>query len=225
MSQCKYTGYSETRMRSLRLGSNLERHWNVSKCWLCSSQQSKGIFSQQQTVYKDHRTPSVKSNSSANFSSPLQAIHKLTEYLCFQVRNIAQELVDAFDLPDHVTRAPIAMQSNAYSQYTQYVGFWLPTNSSCIQNLEAIGGWLGYQNLISVLLSLIQTIGCVNSWKLKWYSGIPQLSWCLLLFLCSAPMYWNIRDHKMSIDVSIIKYKLLVAMDIYRKKWNYHLKW
>ncbi|XP_022929316.1 acyl-coenzyme A oxidase, peroxisomal [Cucurbita moschata] len=52
-----------------------------------------------------------------------KAIHKLTEYLCFQVRNIAQELVDAFDLPDHVTRAPIAMKSNAYSQYTQYIGF------------------------------------------------------------------------------------------------------
>ncbi|XP_027365510.1 acyl-coenzyme A oxidase 2, peroxisomal [Abrus precatorius] len=52
-----------------------------------------------------------------------KAIHKLTEYLSFQVRNIARELVDAFDLPDHVTRAPIAMQSEAYSQYTQYVGF------------------------------------------------------------------------------------------------------
>lgn len=52
-----------------------------------------------------------------------KAIHKLTEYLSFQVRNVARELVDAFDLPDHVTRAPIAMQSDAYSQYTQYVGF------------------------------------------------------------------------------------------------------
>ncbi|KAK6923740.1 Acyl-CoA dehydrogenase/oxidase C-terminal [Dillenia turbinata] len=52
-----------------------------------------------------------------------KAIHKLTEYLCFQVRNVAKELVDAFDLPDHVTRAPIAMQSEAYSQYTQYIGF------------------------------------------------------------------------------------------------------
>ncbi|KAK7318581.1 hypothetical protein RJT34_03284 [Clitoria ternatea] len=52
-----------------------------------------------------------------------KAIHKLTEYLSFQVRNIARELVDAFDLPDHVTRAPIGMQSEAYSQYTQYVGF------------------------------------------------------------------------------------------------------
>ncbi|ESW31630.1 hypothetical protein PHAVU_002G254300, partial [Phaseolus vulgaris] len=29
------------------------------------------------------------------------AIHKLAEYLSFQVRNVARELVDAFDLPDH----------------------------------------------------------------------------------------------------------------------------
>ncbi|KAL9377895.1 hypothetical protein Peur_029230 [Populus x canadensis] len=52
-----------------------------------------------------------------------KAIHKLTDYLSFQVRNIAKELVDAFDLPDHVTRAPIGMQSEAYAQYTHYVGF------------------------------------------------------------------------------------------------------
>lgn len=53
----------------------------------------------------------------------MQAIHKLTEYLSFQMRSVARELVDAFDLPDHVTRAPIAMQSEAYSQYTQSAGF------------------------------------------------------------------------------------------------------
>ncbi|CAN4106425.1 unnamed protein product [Withania somnifera] len=54
-----------------------------------------------------------------------KAIHKLAEYLCFQVKNIARELVDAFDLPDYVTRAPIGAQtpSEAYSQYTQNVGF------------------------------------------------------------------------------------------------------
>ncbi|GMH24722.1 hypothetical protein Nepgr_026565 [Nepenthes gracilis] len=52
-----------------------------------------------------------------------KAIHKLVEYLSFQVKNIAKELVDAFDLPDNVTRAPIAMQSEAYAQYTQFVGF------------------------------------------------------------------------------------------------------
>ncbi|XP_022751054.1 acyl-coenzyme A oxidase, peroxisomal-like isoform X2 [Durio zibethinus] len=52
-----------------------------------------------------------------------KAIHKLTEYLSFQVRNIAGELVDAFDLPPYVTRAPLAMKSEAYAQYTQLVGF------------------------------------------------------------------------------------------------------
>ncbi|KAK6135024.1 hypothetical protein DH2020_031251 [Rehmannia glutinosa] len=54
-----------------------------------------------------------------------KAIHKLTEYLSFQVKNVAKELVDAFDLPDYVTRAPIGMQAaeEAYSQYTQYAGF------------------------------------------------------------------------------------------------------
>ncbi|KAK9230691.1 hypothetical protein WN944_023663 [Citrus x changshan-huyou] len=52
-----------------------------------------------------------------------KAIHKLTEYLSFQVRNIAGELIDAFDLPDYVTRAPIARQSDAYAYYTQIVGF------------------------------------------------------------------------------------------------------
>ncbi|KAJ8619165.1 hypothetical protein MRB53_015351 [Persea americana] len=52
-----------------------------------------------------------------------KAIHKLTEYLSFQVKNVARELVDAFDLPDHVTRAPIGRQSEAYMHYTQYIGF------------------------------------------------------------------------------------------------------
>lgn len=54
-----------------------------------------------------------------------KAIHKLADYLSFQVKNIAKELVDAFDLPDHVTRAPIGKQSlgEAYTEYTQYVGF------------------------------------------------------------------------------------------------------
>ncbi|CAO2144704.1 unnamed protein product [Urochloa humidicola] len=52
-----------------------------------------------------------------------KAIHKLTDYLSYQVRLVAQELVDAFDLPDLIIRAPIGMQSQAYAQYTQYVGF------------------------------------------------------------------------------------------------------
>ncbi|RZC87697.1 hypothetical protein C5167_028149 [Papaver somniferum] len=52
-----------------------------------------------------------------------KAIHKLTDYLSFQVKSVSRELVDAFDLPDNVTRAPIGMKSEAYTHYTQYVGF------------------------------------------------------------------------------------------------------
>ncbi|KAG9451578.1 hypothetical protein H6P81_011543 [Aristolochia fimbriata] len=52
-----------------------------------------------------------------------KAIKKLTEYLSFQVKNVARELIDGFDLPDEVTRAPIAKQSDPYGQYTQNVGF------------------------------------------------------------------------------------------------------
>ncbi|RZC49296.1 hypothetical protein C5167_017718 [Papaver somniferum] len=52
-----------------------------------------------------------------------KAIHKLTDYLSFQVKSVSRELVDAFDLPDNVTRAPIGMKSEAYTHYMQYVGF------------------------------------------------------------------------------------------------------
>ena len=54
----------------------------------------------------------------------LQAIHKLVDYLSYQVRLVARELVDAFDVPDQIIRAPIGMQSEAYAQYTQGVGFY-----------------------------------------------------------------------------------------------------
>lgn len=41
------------------------------------------------------------------------------------MKSIAKELVDAFELPDYVTRAPIGIQAaeGAYSLYTQYAGF------------------------------------------------------------------------------------------------------
>lgn len=47
------------------------------------------------------------------------------EYLCFQVRNIAKELIDGFDIPEYVIRAPIALQDaeEAYSQYAHNAGF------------------------------------------------------------------------------------------------------
>lgn len=52
-----------------------------------------------------------------------KAILRLTEYLCFEVRSVARELVDAFGIPDFALRAPIGMQSGQYAEYTQFVGF------------------------------------------------------------------------------------------------------
>lgn len=52
-----------------------------------------------------------------------KAILRLTEYLSFEVRSVARELVDAFGIPDFVLRAPIGMQSGQYTEYTQFVGF------------------------------------------------------------------------------------------------------
>lgn len=53
----------------------------------------------------------------------LQAIHRLVEYLCFEVRGVAKEAVDAFGIPDEMLRAPIGLQSRQYAEYTQIVGF------------------------------------------------------------------------------------------------------
>ncbi|CAA7401005.1 unnamed protein product [Spirodela intermedia] len=52
-----------------------------------------------------------------------KAIQKLRDYLCFQVRGVAGQLINAFGIPPEATRAPIAMQSDAYSSYTRQVGF------------------------------------------------------------------------------------------------------
>ncbi|CAA6664421.1 unnamed protein product [Spirodela intermedia] len=56
-------------------------------------------------------------------SLSLSAIQKLRDYLCFQVRGVAGQLINAFGITPEATRAPIAMQSEAYSSYTRQVGF------------------------------------------------------------------------------------------------------
>jgi len=52
-----------------------------------------------------------------------QAIHKREEYLSYKGWGVARENVDAFDLPDLGIKVPTGMTSEAYEQYTQYVGF------------------------------------------------------------------------------------------------------
>jgi acyl-CoA oxidase len=53
----------------------------------------------------------------------LQAIHRLVEYLSFELRGVAGVLVDGFGIPDALLRAPIGLQSGQYSEYSHHVGF------------------------------------------------------------------------------------------------------
>jgi acyl-CoA oxidase len=52
-----------------------------------------------------------------------KAIHRLVEWLSFEVRGVAGSLVDGFAIPDSLLRAPIGLQSGQYSEYSHYVGF------------------------------------------------------------------------------------------------------
>lgn len=53
----------------------------------------------------------------------LQAIQRLVEHLCHEVRLVAKELVDVFGIPDFILRAPIGLSSRQYSEYSHLVGF------------------------------------------------------------------------------------------------------
>jgi len=52
-----------------------------------------------------------------------KAIHRLVEYLSFELRGVAGVLVDGFGIPDALLRAPIGLQSGQYSEYSHHVGF------------------------------------------------------------------------------------------------------
>ncbi|CAM0901567.1 unnamed protein product [Alopecurus aequalis] len=54
-----------------------------------------------------------------------KAIRKQVDYLSYQVRLVSRELIDAFNIPDKIIRAPIGMrmQSEAYANYAKCVGF------------------------------------------------------------------------------------------------------
>ncbi|KAK9110664.1 hypothetical protein Sjap_018724 [Stephania japonica] len=68
-----------------------------------------------------------------------KAIHKLTDYLCYQVRSVARELVDAFELPDHVTRAPIGLQSFNSSRLSMLSASFLPGKAYALETLNLFG--------------------------------------------------------------------------------------
>ncbi|CAI5461813.1 unnamed protein product [Closterium sp. Yama58-4] len=52
-----------------------------------------------------------------------KAIHRLVEFLCYEARGMAKELVDSFGIPDDLLKAPIGLQSGQYAEYLSYVSF------------------------------------------------------------------------------------------------------
>lgn len=56
-----------------------------------------------------------------------KAVRRVVEKLCAELRGIALPLVDAFAIPDHILRAPIALSSTSrvdpYIDYLQAIGF------------------------------------------------------------------------------------------------------
>ena len=55
----------------------------------------------------------------------VKAIGRLLEHLRMEMRGVAVPLVDAFNIPDHILRSPIGLQSQDYSTYIEVVG-WSP---------------------------------------------------------------------------------------------------
>ncbi|XP_024375799.1 acyl-coenzyme A oxidase 2, peroxisomal [Physcomitrium patens] len=52
-----------------------------------------------------------------------KAIHRLVEYLSFELKGVAGSLVDGFGIPDVLLRAPIGLQSGQYTEYSHHIGF------------------------------------------------------------------------------------------------------
>ena len=50
-----------------------------------------------------------------------KAIARTVEKLCAELRGVAVPLVDAFAIPDHVLRAPIALSTGAHDPYGEYL--------------------------------------------------------------------------------------------------------
>ena len=55
----------------------------------------------------------------------VKAINRLLEHLRMEMRSQAVPLVDAFNIPDHILRAPIGLQSQDYTNYVEVAG-WSP---------------------------------------------------------------------------------------------------
>ena len=53
----------------------------------------------------------------------LQAIQRQVELLCYEVRGMSEQLVDAFGIPDSMLRAPIGLKTGQYAEYSSVIGW------------------------------------------------------------------------------------------------------
>jgi acyl-CoA oxidase len=92
----------------------------------CEDKQTRKVLNMVRDLYAlDRIWKDIGTYRNQDYIAPnkAKAIHRLVEYLSFELKGVAGSLVDGFGIPDALLRAPIGLQANQYSEYIQYVGF------------------------------------------------------------------------------------------------------
>jgi len=92
----------------------------------CEDRQTRKVLNMVRDLYAlDRIWKDIGTYRNQDYIAPnkAKAIHRLVEYLSFELKGEAGSLVDGFGIPDALLRAPIGLQSGQYSEYTQHVGF------------------------------------------------------------------------------------------------------
>lgn len=92
----------------------------------CEDRQTRKVLNMVRDLYAlDRIWKDIGTYRNQDYVSPnkAKAIHRLVEYLSYELKGAAGSLVDGFGIPDALLRAPIGLQSGQYSEYSHYVGF------------------------------------------------------------------------------------------------------
>eukprot|EP00897_Mesotaenium_endlicherianum_P005878 jgi/Mesen1/5318/ME000265S04476 len=92
----------------------------------CEDKSSKSVLKLMCDLYALERIwKDIGSYRNEDYVAPnkAKAIHRLVEYLSYEARGVARELVDAFGIPDQLLKAPIGLQSGQYAEYSHYAGW------------------------------------------------------------------------------------------------------
>lgn len=92
----------------------------------CEDRQTRKVLNMVRDLYAlDRIWKDIGTYRNQDYIAPnkAKAIHRLVEYLSFELKGVAGSLVDGFGIPDALLRAPIGLKSGQYAEYTQHVGF------------------------------------------------------------------------------------------------------